>query len=55
MKESKKKKDARKLAKSPEKLTKATKKGRIELGEEDLSRASGGSHKIEMDFNYKEY
>ncbi len=41
-----KKKDARKPERSPGKLTKTTKKGRIALGEEDLSGVSGGVQKV---------
>jgi hypothetical protein len=42
MKKTKKKPAARKPAKSSGGLTKTTKKGRIELGEEQLSGVSGG-------------
>jgi hypothetical protein len=42
MKKSKKKPAAHKPAKPSGSLTKTTKKGRVELGEEELSRVAGG-------------
>lgn len=45
MKKSKKKPGARKPAQSSDSPAKKTKKGRIELGEEQLSRVPGGMRK----------